>query len=74
MSDSKMNRMLSDLADGRTELVFDLLAAGLPANHKDQGGVSLIRHCAPLLWQPLLRGSWAAHSSQARPTAAPRPR
>jgi ankyrin repeat protein len=38
--------MLAELADGRTDLVFDLLTAGLPANHKDENGVSLIRHCA----------------------------
>jgi ankyrin repeat protein len=38
--------MLTELANGRTELVFDLLAAGLPANHKDENSVSLIQHCA----------------------------
>ena len=37
---------LAALADGRTELVFDLLAAGLPATHTDPDGISLIRHCA----------------------------
>jgi uncharacterized protein len=37
---------LGSLADGRTELVFDLLAAGLPATHAGPDGVSLIRHCA----------------------------
>ncbi|MGB6690140.1 MAG: ankyrin repeat domain-containing protein [Terracidiphilus sp.] len=41
-----MERIFSQFADGRTELVFDLLAGGLPANHKDENGVSLIRHCA----------------------------
>jgi ankyrin repeat protein len=38
--------MLAELSDGRTELVFDLLSAGLPANHKDEHGVSPIQHCA----------------------------
>lgn len=46
MSDSPFDRMLTELANGRTELVFDLLAAGLPANHKDENSVSLIQHCA----------------------------
>jgi ankyrin repeat protein len=38
--------MLAELEDGRTELVFDLLAGGIPADHRDENGVSLIRHCA----------------------------
>jgi ankyrin repeat protein len=38
--------MLSELADGRTELVFDLFQGGLAADYKDENGVSLIRHCA----------------------------
>jgi ankyrin repeat protein len=38
--------LLEELADGRTELVFDLLAEGHPAVTKDSNGVSLIRHCA----------------------------
>ncbi len=46
MSNSPLDRMLTELADGRTELVFDLLAAGLPPHHKDEHGVSLIQHCA----------------------------
>lgn len=46
MSDHHINRILAELTDGRTELVFDLLAAGLPANHKDEHGVSLMQHCA----------------------------
>jgi len=41
-----IEQALAALADGRTELVFDLLAAGLPATHADSNGVSLIRHCA----------------------------
>ncbi len=46
MSSSHLTGLLAEFADGRTELVFDLLAAGLPANHKDDDGVSLIQHCA----------------------------
>jgi ankyrin repeat protein len=38
--------MIGELADGRTDLVFDLLAAGRPSNQTDRHGVSLIRHCA----------------------------
>jgi uncharacterized protein len=46
MSKFSPDRTLAELADGRTELVFDLLAQGLPANHQDEDGVALIRHCA----------------------------
>jgi ankyrin repeat protein len=38
--------MLNELAEGRTELVFDLLEAGCPADFNDESGVSLINHCA----------------------------
>jgi ankyrin repeat protein len=46
MSNSPHETMLAELADGRTELVFDLIAAGIPANHKDESSVALIQHCA----------------------------
>ena len=46
MSDSQQIRVLSELAEGRTELVFDLLEAGCSADYKDENGVSLIQHCA----------------------------
>src|SRR5450631_4527248 len=46
MSYPRLDRMLLEFTEGRTELVFDLLVAGLPADHKDGDGVSLIRHCA----------------------------
>lgn len=36
----------SRIADGRTDLVFDYLAAGHPANSEGDGGVSLIKWCA----------------------------
>jgi ankyrin repeat protein len=38
--------MLAELAEGRTELVFDLIADGLPGDYQDAHGVSLIQHCA----------------------------
>jgi uncharacterized protein len=46
MDNPQLNKMLSELADGRTELVFDLITGGLRADHKDENSVSLIRHCA----------------------------
>jgi hypothetical protein len=45
MSNPKLTTLLTDFAEGRTELVFDLLAAGLPATHKNDFGVSLIQYC-----------------------------
>jgi len=38
--------MLDRITDGRTDLVFDYVAAGHPANSTDGDGVSLIRWCA----------------------------
>ena len=46
MEDERMQGMLADLGDGRTDRVFDLLAAGAGANLRDGSGVSLIQHCA----------------------------
>jgi ankyrin repeat protein len=46
MDDSRITSMLGEFADGRTELVFDLLEAGCSADYKDEHGVSLIEHCA----------------------------
>jgi uncharacterized protein len=46
MSGKERDRWLLELAEGRTELVFDLLAAGVPADFKAQDGVSLLAHCA----------------------------
>ena len=34
------------IANGRTDLVFDYLAAGNPATAADANGVSLMQHCA----------------------------
>jgi uncharacterized protein len=38
--------LLERIASGRTDLVFDYLAAGSPATAADANGVSLIQHCA----------------------------
>ncbi|HVW87727.1 MAG TPA: ankyrin repeat domain-containing protein [Bryobacteraceae bacterium] len=38
--------MLDRIADGRTDLVFDYLAAGHPAGSRDSNGVSLLEWCA----------------------------
>jgi len=38
--------MLERIADGRTDLVFETLAEGNPADSADAGGVSLIQWCA----------------------------
>lgn len=38
--------MLAQIADGRTDLVFDYVAEGHPPDSADESGVSLIRHCA----------------------------
>ncbi len=37
---------IEEIVDGRTDLVFDLLASGLAATAKDGDGISLIQHCA----------------------------
>src|SRR3954447_24151025 len=46
MGSSPLAAMLSGVADGCTDLVFDVLSAGHPATSKDEAGVSLIQHCA----------------------------
>lgn len=38
--------LLARIADGRTDLVFDLIAAGESATLQDSHGVSLMQHCA----------------------------
>jgi hypothetical protein len=38
--------MLERISDGRTDLVFDHLSAGYPADSTDAHGVSLIKWCA----------------------------
>ena len=46
MSYPPLDRMFMEFTEGRTELVFDLRSAGLPADHKDKDDVPLVRHCA----------------------------
>ena len=38
--------ILAKISDGRTDFVFDYIAAGHPAKSEDDGGVSLIKWCA----------------------------
>ncbi len=46
MSDSQFEPMLLELADGRTDVVFDLVATGCPAAYSYPSGVSLLQQCA----------------------------
>jgi len=46
MTDQSCEKRLVQLTEGRTELVFDLLQSGTPADFRDAHGVALIRHCA----------------------------
>jgi ankyrin repeat protein len=39
-------KILNQIIDGRTDLVFDYLASGHAANSTDKGGTSLIKWCA----------------------------
>lgn len=41
-----MNNLLRRIADGRTDLVFEYLAAGNPADSTDKDGTPLTRLCA----------------------------
>src|ERR1700682_60129 len=38
--------LFDEIADGRTDLVFEFLAEGNSANAVDRDGVSLVQHCA----------------------------
>lgn len=46
MTNPLPDRLLAEFTEGRTELVFDLISAGIPVGYQDESGVSLIRHCA----------------------------
>ena len=37
---------IAEIADGRTDRVFDLLAAGEPATARDTSGTTVLQHCA----------------------------
>ena len=46
MDNGAIAKLVSRVSDGRTDLVVDLLAGGIPASTKDLQGVSLMQHCA----------------------------
>jgi len=46
MAQTNMESIVSEFVDGRTDLVFELVAQGLPPGSVDQKGVSLIQWCA----------------------------
>jgi uncharacterized protein len=41
-----LDLLVRELADGRTDLVFELIEAGAAPDKQDEGGVSLLRWCA----------------------------
>jgi ankyrin repeat protein len=41
-----MDALLKEFTDGRTDLIFDLIAKGYSPDDKDPNGVSLLQHCA----------------------------
>jgi kynurenine formamidase len=45
-STGEVSEALARIAQGRTDLVLELLAAGTPSNDRDSNGVSLIQWCA----------------------------
>lgn len=46
MNQSQRDVLMAQFADGCTDLVFDLLAAGVIVSYRDASGVSLIQTCA----------------------------
>ena len=46
MSDPSPDRLLTEFTAGRTDLLFDLLAAGTPATFRNEHGISLAQTCA----------------------------
>src|SRR3984957_11180291 len=46
MAEKTNESMLAELADGRTDLVFDLFERGCPPGSMDANGVSLLKWCA----------------------------
>jgi uncharacterized protein len=46
MTEKNPESIIYEFVDGRTDLVFDLIASGYPPNTKDPEGVSLIKRCA----------------------------
>lgn len=46
MKEQQQQSLLTKIAEGRTDLVFEYVETGNPANSKDDRGVSLIQWCA----------------------------
>lgn len=46
MSTPDSEKIFTEFAEGRTDLVFELIPGRFRADHKDDNGVSLIQHCA----------------------------
>lgn len=46
MTDAERDDKLREFEDGRTDLVFELLGAGLPSEHRNRDGISLLQTCA----------------------------
>ena len=46
MDSPKPEDLFKEFTDGRTDLIFELLDLGLPPDHQDPPGISLLRHCA----------------------------
>jgi len=46
MENPTWEALLNEFTEGRTDLVFDLIAQGCPPDHKDLQGTSLLQHCA----------------------------
>ena len=46
MNENSSDSMMLEFVDGRTDLVFELLARGYPPGSTDQDGVSFLRWCA----------------------------
>ena len=46
MSDPRLQDLLKEFVNGRTDLVFDLVGMGCGTGFKDEDGVSLMQHCA----------------------------
>ena len=45
-ADHMNSNIIQRIRDGRTDLVFDYVSEGHPANSTDQDGVALIKWCA----------------------------
>lgn len=46
MNDARLITLMTEVADGRTDRVFEIVDGNRPATSKDRDGVSLMQHCA----------------------------